>query len=257
MMSPSADRCRRAGEGQPRSSGLRAENPTCRGSHTVRGPNRRRDSPQHSPRQNPRLENSGRGHQRPASLGRTDWCCFDALNLSNTPQSASGRPLPWPSSPLGSVGDAYDNVLTESIIDLYKAECIDTDIFHAGLYKSVGEVEYATAGWVDWCNDRQLHSSFSSANRVRTSPLCCPQTPGTANMKSGTKAGTLRLPQGEMPKAARLRSSPCGDYGSQRCRRCGSSRRGVRLTAGRYWFEVGSPAGHCLERSGLAGRPAE
>jgi hypothetical protein len=193
MMSPSADRCRRAGEGQPRSSGLRAENPTCRGSHTVRGPNRRRDSPQHSPRQNPRLENSGRGHQRPASLGRTDWCCFDALNLSNTPQSASGRPLPWPSSPLGSVGDAYDNVLTESIIDLYKAECIDTDIFHAGLYKSVGEVEYATAGWVEWYNHRQLHSSLSSANRVRTIPLCCPQTPGAANMKAAQKPGRFVL----------------------------------------------------------------
>ena len=41
------------------------------------------------------------------------------------------------------------NVLMESIIDLYKAECIDIDIFHAELYKSVGEVEYATAGWVD------------------------------------------------------------------------------------------------------------
>jgi transposase InsO family protein len=36
---------------------------------------------------------------------------------------------------VGSVGDAYDNVLMESIIDLYKAECIDTDIFHAGLQK--------------------------------------------------------------------------------------------------------------------------
>lgn len=50
---------------------------------------------------------------------------------------------------VGSVGDAYDNVLMESIIDLYKAECIDIDICHAELYKSVGEVEYATAGWVD------------------------------------------------------------------------------------------------------------
>jgi len=48
---------------------------------------------------------------------------------------------------VGSVGDAYDNVLMESIIDLYKAECIDIDIFHAELF--VGEVEYATAGWVD------------------------------------------------------------------------------------------------------------
>jgi hypothetical protein len=34
MVSPSADRCRRAGEGQLRSSGLRAENPTCRGTQS-------------------------------------------------------------------------------------------------------------------------------------------------------------------------------------------------------------------------------
>ena len=256
MMSPSADRCRRAGEGQPRSSGLRAENPTCRGSHTVRGPNRRRDSPQHSPRQNPRLENSGRGHQRPASLGRTDWCCFDALNLSNTPQSASGRPLPWPSSPLGSVGDAYDNVLTESIIDLYKAECIDTDIFHAGLHKrGRGRVRQSRMG-------RLVHPPPApQLAQLRqpssNNPAMLPSNPRCSQHESGTKAGTLRLTRGEMPKAARLRSSPCGDYGSQGCRRCGSSRRGARLTAGWYWFEVGSPPGHCLERSGLAGRPAE
>ena len=48
----------------------------------------------------------------------------------------------------------------ESIIGLYKAECIDTDIFHAGPYKSLGDVEYATAGWVDWYNNRRLHSSL-------------------------------------------------------------------------------------------------
>jgi putative transposase len=61
---------------------------------------------------------------------------------------------------IGSVGDAYDNALMESIIGLYKAECINTDIFHAGPYKSVGDVEYATAGWVDWYNNRRLHSSL-------------------------------------------------------------------------------------------------
>jgi putative transposase len=34
----------------------------------------------------------------------------------------------------------------ESIIGLYKAECVDTDVFHPGPYKSLGDVEYATAG---------------------------------------------------------------------------------------------------------------
>lgn len=34
---------------------------------------------------------------------------------------------------IGSVGDAYDNALMETINGLYKAECIRTTVFHAGL----------------------------------------------------------------------------------------------------------------------------
>lgn len=61
---------------------------------------------------------------------------------------------------IGSVGDAYDNALMESINGLYKAECIRTTVFHDGPYKSIGGVEYATAGWVEWYNNRRLHSSL-------------------------------------------------------------------------------------------------
>ena len=52
---------------------------------------------------------------------------------------------------IGSVGDAYD-ALMESINGLYKAECIRTTVFHDGPYKTIADVEYATAGWVDWYN---------------------------------------------------------------------------------------------------------
>jgi putative transposase len=61
---------------------------------------------------------------------------------------------------IGSVGDAYDNALMETINGLYKAECIRTTVFHDGPYKSIAEVEFATAGWVDWHNTRRLHSSL-------------------------------------------------------------------------------------------------
>ena len=61
---------------------------------------------------------------------------------------------------IGSVGDAYDNALMESINGLYKAECIRTTVFHDGPYKTIAEVEFATAGWVDWYNNRRLHSSL-------------------------------------------------------------------------------------------------
>ena len=61
---------------------------------------------------------------------------------------------------IGSVGDAFDNALMETINGLYKAECIRTTVFHDGPYKTIADVEYATAGWVDWYNERRLHSSL-------------------------------------------------------------------------------------------------
>ncbi len=61
---------------------------------------------------------------------------------------------------IGSVGDAYDNALMETINGLYKTECIRTTIFHEGPYKTIADVEYATAGWVDWYNNRRLHGSL-------------------------------------------------------------------------------------------------
>lgn len=61
---------------------------------------------------------------------------------------------------IGSVGDAYDNALMETINGLYKAECVRTTIFHDGPYKTIADVEYATAGWFDWYNHRRLHGSL-------------------------------------------------------------------------------------------------
>jgi transposase InsO family protein len=61
---------------------------------------------------------------------------------------------------IGTVGDAYDNALMESIIGLFKTECIATTVFHDGPYKTSADVEYATAGWVDWYNHRRLHGSL-------------------------------------------------------------------------------------------------
>ena len=33
-------------------------------------------------------------------------------------------------------------------------------VFHDGPYKTLADVEYATAGWVDWYNNRRLHGSI-------------------------------------------------------------------------------------------------
>jgi transposase InsO family protein len=53
---------------------------------------------------------------------------------------------------VGSVGDSYDNALAETIIGLYKTE----EIRHNGPWKGIDAVEYATADWVEWFNNRRL-----------------------------------------------------------------------------------------------------
>ena len=50
---------------------------------------------------------------------------------------------------IGSVGDAYDNGLMESIIGLYKTECLRPGPFLAGPLRTISDVEFATAGWTD------------------------------------------------------------------------------------------------------------
>ena len=48
----------------------------------------------------------------------------------------------------------------ETINGLYTAECIRTPVFHNGPYRTHADVEYATTGWIDWYNNRRLHSSL-------------------------------------------------------------------------------------------------
>ncbi len=61
---------------------------------------------------------------------------------------------------VGTVGDAYDNGLMESIIGIYKTECIRPGPFHDGPLRTISDVEYATMSWVSWYNTRRLHGSL-------------------------------------------------------------------------------------------------
>ena len=53
---------------------------------------------------------------------------------------------------VGSVGDAYDNALAESVIGLFKTELIKP----GGPWRTVEQVEIATLEYVDWFNHRRL-----------------------------------------------------------------------------------------------------
>jgi transposase InsO family protein len=59
-------------------------------------------------------------------------------------------------SSAGTVGDAYDNALAETINGLYKTEVI----WKRGRWKGQEDVEFATLEWVDWYNNRRLMSSI-------------------------------------------------------------------------------------------------
>ncbi|QFY05351.1 IS3 family transposase [Nonomuraea phyllanthi] len=57
---------------------------------------------------------------------------------------------------IGTVGDALDNALMESQIGLYKTELIKP----RGPWRSLADVELATAEWVAWFNTTRLHSAI-------------------------------------------------------------------------------------------------
>jgi putative transposase len=59
---------------------------------------------------------------------------------------------------VGSRGDGYDNALAETVNGLYKTELI----YRRGPWRSLQQVELATAGWVDWWNHRRLHSAVGA-----------------------------------------------------------------------------------------------
>lgn len=57
---------------------------------------------------------------------------------------------------IGSVGDSYDNALAESVVGLYKTECVKID----GPFRTADELELATLSWMHWFNENRLHSSI-------------------------------------------------------------------------------------------------
>ncbi len=57
---------------------------------------------------------------------------------------------------IGTVGDSYDNSQAESLIGLYKLECVR----HEGPWRGADDLELATLNWVHWFNEHRLHSAL-------------------------------------------------------------------------------------------------
>jgi putative transposase len=98
---------------------------------------------------------------------------------------------------IGSVGDAFDNALAESVNSSYKEELIRGP--DQGPWKNVDDVELATLAWVHWFNTTRLHESlnyvppaeFESTWR-ESHPLCGSQRPANdAGGSTGPRDLTL------------------------------------------------------------------
>lgn len=58
---------------------------------------------------------------------------------------------------VGTVADAYDNALCETIIGLYKTECIRAGSpFRNGPLATIADLEEVTSAWVHWYNNHRL-----------------------------------------------------------------------------------------------------
>jgi putative transposase len=63
---------------------------------------------------------------------------------------------------IGTVGDSYDNAMAESVIGLYKTECVR----HDGPFRTVDDLELATLSWLHWFNTSRLHSALDHATPI-------------------------------------------------------------------------------------------
>ena len=253
--------------------------PTCR-------PGRAWRSPRSSPTCSPAASSAGapRPRCRPSCRStRWRWRCGPAAAPAspspgwcttptpgpNTPRSATptGSPTPARVASIGSVGDSYDNALAESVIGLYKTECVR----HEGPWRGVDDLELATLSWVDWFNEtgstaarlRPTHRVREPATTVRSTPSSnrCRENPAS------TKPGALQVPgcgcggpvAGEWLPGWRFRGADAvpvrsGAAGCAVRRRC--AWRALRLSGGALWRRLSPgrrrhPAGGwcCLGRA--------
>ena len=68
---------------------------------------------------------------------------------------------------IGTVGDSYDNALAETVVRLYKTECVKLD----GPFRTADELEYATLSWVHWFNENRLHSAIGYLTPIEMETL--------------------------------------------------------------------------------------
>jgi hypothetical protein len=113
----------------------------------------------------------------------------------------------------------------ESIIGLYKTDCLRPGPFLSGLLKTVADVEFATMDWVDWWNNSRLHSSIGNIppteaeaehHRLKPAPRPAALTTGGRQRTrdaSGAR-GNAQRPGGHHPAASGAAHRPDASAGA-------------------------------------------
>jgi putative transposase len=84
---------------------------------------------------------------------------------------------------IGSVGDSYDNAMAESVIGLYKTELIRPQ----GPWRQADHVELATLTYIDWFNQRRLHSELDDLPPAEFEAAYYARTRATAKVNTPTR----------------------------------------------------------------------
>ena len=102
-------------------------------------------------------ERSGQGDELAGLVHHSDaGSQYTAIRYANRVHDAGAV------ASIGTVGDSYDNALAESVIGLYKTECVRPD----GPFRGADDLELATLDWVHWFNHDRLHGSIGDVPPV-------------------------------------------------------------------------------------------
>jgi putative transposase len=85
---------------------------------------------------------------------------------------------------VGSVGDAYDNALAETLIGLFKTEVIHRD----GPWRGFEDVEMATLEWVAWFNQERLLAPQGSGAPAQRGMNACNNYRAHARARTWTRS---------------------------------------------------------------------
>ena len=89
---------------------------------------------------------------------------------------------------IGSVGDAYDNAAAETVMGLFKNEAVAKNSpFRTGPLTTIADVEEITFDWVDWYNNRRLHSTLGNIPPEEYERNYYAETTGPSNGEAANK----------------------------------------------------------------------